>query len=36
MGEKTIIFSNIRINKNNIYKTKKLSEIDDIDANKII
>ena len=36
MGEKTINFGNIKINKNNFYKTKKLFKINDIDANKIL
>ena len=33
---KNIIFDDKKINKSNIYKNKKLSKIDDIDANKIL
>ena len=36
MSGKTIIFNDKKINKSNLYKNKKLSKIDGIDADKIL
>ena len=36
MSGKSITFEDIKINRSNFYKTKKLFKIDDIDINKIL
>ena len=36
MNGKNIIFNNKKIKKSNFYENKKLSQIDDIDVNKIL
>ena len=36
MNGKNIIFDDKKIKKSNFYKNKKLSNIDDIDVNKIL
>ena len=36
MSEKNVIFNNKKIYKNNSYRIKKLSKIDDTDINKIL
>ena len=36
MGEKTLKFNNIKVNKNEFHKSKQAIDLDSVDTNKIV